>query len=150
MARVVVLSAMAICLCAVPLLGATPGWAVAVEAAAGTACGYAAGYAGAVTLSSVFAAGQTGWESLSRRILGAVAGFCAGTVAGSSLGVIGAGTLLGIEGDVGLCVLASAAGTGAVLGVSIAFATTDRIFPFAPVIAALAGALGFNSTADSQ
>ncbi|HDS28975.1 MAG TPA: hypothetical protein ENN96_00660, partial [Candidatus Acetothermia bacterium] len=47
---------------------------------AGTLGGYAGGALGAFTVSRAFSAGATGWESLSRAILGAFVGLAGGTV----------------------------------------------------------------------
>lgn len=138
-----------IALCTMPALGASDELAVSLEFAAGTLCAYAAGAVGAMVLSPVFAAGAQGWESLSRRILGAVVGFGVGSVIGSSFGVIGVATLFESDGEVWSCVLGATAGTGLVLGVSVAFEATDRIFPFAPPIAALGAVIGFNTGSGS-
>jgi len=148
--RKIVVVMLFLALCSTPMLAARPEAVAAVEFLAGTVGGYAAGTLGAVTLSSAFAAGSTGWESLARAILGAVVGFSAGTIVGSSLGVIGAASLFGVEGNVGLCFLGAASGTGMMLLISLAFESSDSIFPLAPPVAAACAVAGFTLGASSQ
>ena len=118
--------------------------AVLLEFLAGTAGGYAGAALGAYTLAWAFAAGATGWDALGRAILGAFLGFTGGTIVGSSLGVIAAGSLLGIDGNIGLCFLGAAAGTGIAFGIGIAFNISETSLPLAPPIAAAGATAGFN------
>ncbi len=120
------------------------------EFLAGTLGGYAGAVIGAYTLSWAFAAGATGWDALGRAIFGAFLGFTGGTVVGSSLGVIVAGSLLGIDGNIGLCFLGAAAGTGVGFGIGIAFNISETVLPLTPPIAAAGATVGFNVGAQSR
>jgi len=129
-----------------PALAAWPESAVVpIELLAGTAGGYAGGFLGAMTLSWAFAVGSTGWDSLARAILGAFLGYTGGTIVGSSVGVIGAATVLGVEGDIAHCFLGAAAGTGLVIGLGVAFEIPQGIFPLTPPVAAAVATAGFNA-----
>jgi len=125
-------------------LAVEPEDAVPTELLLGTAGGYAGALVGASTLSWAFSAGATGWDALARAIFGAFVGFTGGTIVGSSLGVLAAGGLFGIEGNIGLCFLGAAGGMGAALGIGLALDISETIFPFAPPIAAAAATAGFN------
>lgn len=133
-----------------PGLAREPRDAILPEFLAGTLGGYAGAVIGAYTLSWAFSLGATGWDSLARVIFGAFLGFAGGTVVGSSLGVIAAGSLLGIEGNIGLCFLGAAAGTGATFGVGISLGIPETILPFAPPLAAAGAIAGFNVGARSR
>ncbi|MBC7220648.1 hypothetical protein H5T55_04155 [Candidatus Bipolaricaulota bacterium] len=129
---------------------AQPEDAVLPEFLVGTLGGYAGAVIGVYTLSWAFAAGATGWEALGRAIFGAFLGFTGGTIVGSSLGVIVAGSLFGIDGNIGLCFLGAAAGTGVAFGMGLAFNISEISLPFAPPIAAAAATAGFNAGARSR
>lgn len=133
-----------------PALTAGPEDAILPEFLAGTLGGYAGAAIGAYTLSWAFSLGATGWDALARVILGAFLGFAGGTIVGSSLGVIAAGSLFGVEGNVGLCFLGAAAGTGVVFGIAIALDIPETVLPFAPPIAAAGATAGFNVGARSR
>lgn len=120
------------------------------ELLAGTLGGYAGAAIGAHTLSWAFSLGATGWDALARGILGAFLGFAGGTAVGSSLGVIAVGWLFGIEGNVGLCFLGAATGTGTVFGIGISLDILETILPIAPPIAAAGAMAGFNARARSR
>ena len=133
-----------------PALAAWPeDVAVPIELLAGTAGGYVGAFLGSVTLSWALSAGSTGWDSLARAILGAFLGYTGGTIVGSSVGVIGAAAILGVEGDVAHCFLGAAAGTGLVIGLGVAFEIPQGIFPFTPPVAAAVATAGFHTSADS-
>ncbi len=125
-------------------LAARPEDAVLPEFLAGTLAGYGGAFVGAVTLSWAFSAGATGWDALGRAILGAFLGFAGGTILGSSLGVITAGALLGIEGNVALCFLGASGGTGVAFGLGLGLGIPETILPLAPPIAAAGATAGFN------
>lgn len=148
--RKMIMLVLALFLASAPTLARQPADALLPEFLAGTLAGYAGGAIGAYALSWAFSAGATGWDALARAILGAFVGFSGGTILGASLGVIGAGSLLGIEGNVGLCFLGAAAGTGVVMGVGIAFSIAETTLPLAPPIAAAAATAGFNVGARSR
>ncbi|HNR24303.1 MAG TPA: hypothetical protein PKG50_02595 [Candidatus Bipolaricaulis anaerobius] len=123
---------------------AQPEDAILPEFLVGTLGGYAGAVIGAQTLAWVFAAGATGWDALARTIFGAFLGFAGGTIVGSGVGVIVAGSALGVEGDVGLCFLGAAGGTGAAFGIGFAFDISETAIPFAPPLAAALATAGFN------
>lgn len=131
-------------------VAARPEDAVLPEFLAGTLAAYAGGIIGAYTLSAAFAAGAQGWGALAAAILGAVLGYTGGTILGSSLGVIGAGALLGVEGNVGLCFLGAAGGTGVMVGIGLAFEFPETVFLLAPPVAAAGATAGFNVGARSR
>jgi len=143
--------ALALLVMGAPALTAGPEDAILPEFLAGTLGGYAGAALGAYTLSWAFSlGGATGWDALARVILGAFLGFAGGTIVGSGLGVIAAGSLLGVEGNVGLCFLGAAAGTGVVFGIGIALDIPETVLPFAPPIAAAGATAGFNVGARSR
>lgn len=128
----------------VSAVAAEPSEAMVPQFLAGTLGGYAGGALGAFTVSRAFAAGATGWEALSRAILGAVVGFAGGTVVGSSLGVVIVSQLIGVEGSVGRCFLGAAAGTGMVFGIGFILRRPEFVPYAAPPIAAAGATAGFN------
>ncbi len=142
--------ALALVLAGVSAFAAQPENAVLPEFLAGTLGGYAGAVIGAYTLSWAFASGATGWDALARAILGAFLGFTGGTVVGSSLGVIVAGSLFGIDGNIGLCFLGAAAGTGVALGIGISLQIPENVLPFAPPLAAAGATAGFNVGAKAR
>lgn len=148
--RTVVLIGLAILVVAPAALAARPEDGILPELIAGTVGGYGGAFLGATTLAWVFSLGSTGWESLVLVIVGAYLGFYGGTVVGSSLGVIAAGSLLGMEGNVGLTFLGAAVGTGGMFGVAFSLQIPETLLPFTPVIAAAAATAGFNVNARSR
>lgn len=137
----VVLAVVVSCL---PVLAAAPRDAVFFEFLAGTVGGYAGAAVGAIALSWAFSTGATGWDALARTILGAFLGFAGGTIVGSSLGVIAGGSLMGVDGNMGLTFLGAAAGTGVMFGIGIGLQIPEAILPLAPPVAAAAATAGFN------
>lgn len=131
-------------------LGARPEDSILLEFAGGTLGGYAGAALGAMTLSWAFSLGATGWDALARTILGAFVGFAGGTILGSSLGVIAVGSWMGVEGNIGLCFLGAAAGTGATFGIGISLGIPETILPVAPPMAAAGATAGFNVGARSR
>jgi len=124
--------------------------AIFPEFLAGTLGGYVGAFLGANTLSWALSSGATGWDALSRAILGAYVGFAAGAVVGSALGVIGTAALLGVEGNVGLCLLGAAAGTGGILIFGFSLQIPEAVLPVGPAIAAVCATAGFNVRARSR
>ncbi|MCX7750232.1 MAG: hypothetical protein N2320_01490 [Candidatus Bipolaricaulota bacterium] len=127
-----------------PAMAEVPRHTVALEFVGGAVGGYAGGALGALALSWALSRGYTGWESLVRVILGAYLGFFGGSIAGASLGVIGVGTLLGVEGNVGLTVLGAAVGTGLSFGIGFTLQVPEAVLPFGPLLSAAGATAGFN------
>ncbi len=148
--RKIFIVVLALALVSASAFAAQPEDAVLPEFLVGTLGGYAGAVIGAYTLSWAFAAGATGWDALGRAIFGAFLGFTGGTIVGSSLGVIVAGSLFGIDGNIGLCFLGAAAGTGVAFGIGLAFNISEISLPLAPPIAAAAATAGFNASARSR
>lgn len=124
---------------------AQPDDAVLPEFLMGTICGYAGGVGGAYFLAWMFISGaETLGEALGYAILGALLGFTGGTIVGASLGVMGAGWWLGIEGNVGLCFLGATAGTGVAFGIGLAFNLGEITLFLTPPMAAAGATMGFN------
>lgn len=130
-----------------PALAEVPRYTVALELVGGAVGGYAGGALGALALSWALSQGATGWESLVGVIVGAYLGFFGGSIAGASLGVIGVGALLGVEGNVGLAVLGAAAGTGVSFGIGFTLQVPEAVLPFGPLLAAAGATAGYNSGA---
>lgn len=145
MMRKIMLLILLLALSSAPVLAMPPEVVIGTEFLAGSLGAYALASVGARALSVVFPLGSTGWESLSRAILGAVVGFSAGSIAGSGLGVIATGSLFEAKGDVGMCFLGASVGAGGVLLLSVLLDSTDSILPlFAPPIAAACAVAGYN------
>lgn len=136
--------ALALLVSAAPALAEVPRYTVALEFLGGTVGGYAGGLWGRWLFPGPSPQGATGWESLVRVILGAYLGFFGGSIAGASLGVIGVGALLGVEGNVGLAVLGAAAGTGLSFGIGFSLQVPEAVLPFGPLLAAAGATAGFN------
>ncbi len=133
-----------------PALAQVPRYTVAAELVGGVLGGYAGGALGALALSWALSVGYTGWEALARVIVGAYLGFFGGSIAGASLGVIGVGTLLGIEGNVPLAVLGAATGTGLSFGIGFSLQVPEMVLPFGPLLSAAGATAGFNVGARPQ
>ncbi|MGC9530623.1 MAG: hypothetical protein ACP5G2_08515 [Candidatus Bipolaricaulaceae bacterium] len=114
---------------------------------AGTAGGYLGGAVGAYALAAVLSAGAQGWDSLARAIFGAVLGYTGGAILGASGGVIWVGSLYGVQGDIPLCVLGAAAGSGLSLGGGLAVGWPHSFMLLAPPAAAAGATAGFHANA---
>ncbi len=142
--RAILFVVLALGVVAVSAFPAQPEDAVLAEFLVGTVCSFAGGVGGAYVLAWAFAAGETGWEAFGRAIVGAILGYTGGTILGASLGVAATGTLLGIEGNIGLCFLGATAGTGIAFGIGFALNLGDPAFFFIPPFAAAGATAGFN------
>lgn len=128
------------------LLATMPEEAVLPELGVGTITGYLGGLIGASVLPSVLTAG--GFGGMEATVLGTVLGYTCGTALGASIGVALAGSLLGVEGNVGLCFLGGMGGAGLTLGVlTIVVEFQLSLWFLSPVGAALGATAGFNGDA---
>ncbi|MBC7098344.1 hypothetical protein H5T52_04390 [Candidatus Bipolaricaulota bacterium] len=125
------------------ILAAAPEEAMLPELVVGTLAGYAGGLAGAFVLTAVLTAGAEGWEVLGATILGTVLGYTGGAALGASLGVATTGSLLGVEGHIGLCFLGGAGGAGLMIGLRLA-TEFQPLFWLLPPAAAAGATAGFN------
>jgi len=131
------------------LLAAAPEEAVLPELVVGTLAGYAGGLAGAFVLTAVLTAGAEGWGVLGATILGTVLGYTGGGALGASFGVATTGSLLGVEGNIGLCFLGGAGGAGLMIGLRVATEFQPLLWLLPPAAAAGATA-GFNMGARTR
>jgi len=125
------------------LLAATPEEAMLPELVMGTLAGYAGAVTGASVLVAVLTAGAEGWGVLGAAILGTVLGYTGGAALGASFGVMTAGSLLGVEGNIGLCFLGGAGGAGLMIGLRVA-TEFQPLFWLLPAAAAAGATAGFN------
>lgn len=125
------------------LLAATPEEAMLPELVMGTLAGYAGAVTGASVLVAVLTAGAEGWGVLGAAILGTVLGYTGGAALGASFGVMTAGSLLGVEGNIGLCFLGGAGGAGLMIGLRVA-TEFQPLFWLLPPAAAAGATAGFN------
>ena len=125
------------------LLAATPEEAMLPELVMGTLAGYAGAVTGASVPVAVLTAGAEGWGVLGAAILGTVLGYTGGAALGASFGVMTAGSLLGVEGNIGLCFLGGAGGAGLMIGLRVA-TEFQPLFWLLPPAAAAGATAGFN------
>ena len=126
------------------LLAATPEEAILPELVVGTLAGYAGAVTGASVLVAVLTQGAEGWGVLGATILGTVLGYTGGAALGASLGVMAAASLLGVQGNVGLCFLGGAGGAGLMIGLRLA-TEFQPLFWLLPPAAAVGATAGFNA-----
>ncbi len=110
----------------------------------GTLAGYGLGLAGAYGLAALFTVDCQGWECLGRAIIGAAVGYLGGATLGASLGVWATGSLLGVEGNIGLCFLGGFAGAGTFVGLGFVLQLPEVLYLVPPAAAAGATA-GYNA-----
>jgi len=110
----------------------------------GTLAGYGLGVAGAYGLATLLTVDCEGWDCLGRALLGAGLGYLGGSALGASLGVWATGSLLGFEGNVGLCFLGGFTGAGALLGLGFVL-ELPAAFYLVPPAAAAGATAGYNA-----
>jgi len=110
----------------------------------GTLAGYGLGLVGAHGLAALFMVDCQGWECLGRGLLGAGLGYLGGSALGASLGVWVTGSLLGAEGNIGLCFLGGFTGAGTLMGLGFVL-ELPAVFYLVPPAAAAGATAGYNA-----